>query len=403
HVKKRPGRDITKRNAKRIRQLGIPSNMHLLETNQITENQWRAFLGMESHVEEYKAVGGSLWLDIEKNCGEIQAWTGTEVDKDTLQRLTCSFFINSMSIESPDGNVIGSSLDPDAAMMNHSCEPNTAFFFEGHELRVRSTTNILAGEELTISYIDPTEHFDFRHEELRSKYFFECSCKKCEKRVPGPGELKTRDPQFHKRIKEAQNSLRSILHPNTQITSIEAIENAVTRISHEGYPEGDWPYELQPMPRVVVALAMAYQDENLPKALRFWLQTCFEIDPFIWPTPHDFRPIENFMKYLGVQGAIANLLAEDDPSVRELQELKSPITMLQYPHIMRFVRDAERGFGKDSTIAGVARVWQLRWNSIVSMQGIDREALVSFYTGKEGKLEIKKNEDKLLEWARARR
>ncbi len=56
--------------------------------------------------------------------------------------------------------------------MNHSCEPNAAYFFEGPEFRVRSTRTIRPEEEITISYIDPTLGFDFRQELLRTTFFF---------------------------------------------------------------------------------------------------------------------------------------------------------------------------------------------------------------------------------------
>jgi len=141
-----------------------------------------------------------------------------------------------MTIESPEGAMIGSCLDSCAALMNHSCDPNAAFFFEGPELRVRSTRIIPAGGEITISYINPTESFDFRQEQLRSKYFFECNCKKCEKGACGPGELRTGDPELDERIKEAQNLLRAILQSDPETASFEAVEDAVGRICREGYP-----------------------------------------------------------------------------------------------------------------------------------------------------------------------
>jgi hypothetical protein len=207
-----------------------------------------------------------------------------------------------MSIESPEGSVIGSCLDSRAALMNHSCDPNAAFFFEGPELRVRSTGVIPAGEEITISYTDPTESFDFRQEQLRSKYFFECNCKKCEKGASGPGELRTGDSELDGRIKEAQNSLRALLQLDPETTSFEAVEDAAGRICREGYPGKRWPCGIQPIPTLLIALATGYQDKNFVKALRFWLKTCFETDPVIWSSQYSLRRVEHFMKYLGVEG-----------------------------------------------------------------------------------------------------
>lgn len=131
--------------------------------------------------------------------------------------------------------------------MNHSYNPNAAFFFKGPELRVRSTRTTPAGGEITISYIDPTESFDFRQEELSSKYFFECNCKKCEKGACGPGELRTGEPGLDGRIKKAQDSLRALLQSDPETTSFEALEDAAGRICCEGYLGKRWPCDIQPI------------------------------------------------------------------------------------------------------------------------------------------------------------
>jgi hypothetical protein len=90
---------------------------------------------------------------------------------------------------------------------------------------------------------------------------------------------------------------------------------------------------------------------------------------------------------------------EIDPIDSELQQLKSTLVSLQYPHTKRFVNGAIRGFGKDSTIAGVAKVWEQRWDNMLAIQGTDCEALASFWLGSQGKIMMKGDEVKLLEWA----
>ena len=124
------------------------------------------------------------------------------------------------------GTVIGSSLDPFAALMNHSCDPNSAVFFDGPELRVRSLKPIAPDEEVTISYTEPKDSFDFRQHQLISKYHFTCKCEKCENGACKPGDLITGDPALDGSIKEAQHQLRQLLNssPNTQSTA--AIEVA---------------------------------------------------------------------------------------------------------------------------------------------------------------------------------
>jgi hypothetical protein len=73
-----------------------------------------------------------------------------------------------------EGRDIGVTLDPFASFMNHLCEANAFFFCEGTQLRVRLTRLIVAGEEIMISYINPSYHYSFRQKQLKSKYFFTC-------------------------------------------------------------------------------------------------------------------------------------------------------------------------------------------------------------------------------------
>jgi hypothetical protein len=64
--------------------------LHLRLSGQLTENQWCALLSLESHRGKYKAGGGSLWAGVETNCRDIKKWTGTDVEEDVLENMTCS-------------------------------------------------------------------------------------------------------------------------------------------------------------------------------------------------------------------------------------------------------------------------------------------------------------------------
>ena len=85
--------------------------------------------------------------------------------------------------------------------------------------------------------------------------------------------------------------------------------------------------------------------------------------------------------------------------MQELQHLKSTISAVQYPHIKRFAEDAGRAYGRDSTMAEVARLWERRWDDLLNGQGLDHRGLVSYWASNEGKLKLKRYELKLLEWA----
>jgi len=50
-------------------------------------------------------------------------------------------------------------------------------------------------------------------------------------------------------------------------------------------------------------------------------------------------------------------------------------------------------------MAEVAGIWERRWDDILNGQGLDHRVLVSYWASNEGKLELKRDELKLLEWA----
>ena len=74
------------------------------------------------------------------------------------------------------GRDISATLDLFASLMNHSCDPNAFVFCKGAQLRARSLRPIAAGEEITISYVNPLYNYNFRQKRLKSKYFFACQC-----------------------------------------------------------------------------------------------------------------------------------------------------------------------------------------------------------------------------------
>jgi SET and MYND domain-containing protein len=64
---------------------------------------------------------------------------------------------------------VGMALDPLASLMNHSCDPNAVYLFEGTTIRVRSLKPISPGQEIFISYTDNTMDYDIRNHLLKSR------------------------------------------------------------------------------------------------------------------------------------------------------------------------------------------------------------------------------------------
>lgn len=72
-------------------------------------------------------------------------------------------------------------LHPLAALMNHGCTYNAVVGFSGQNIITRPLRSIKKDEEIVISYIDTTYPYAYRRQELKAKYFFDCTCNLCEK------------------------------------------------------------------------------------------------------------------------------------------------------------------------------------------------------------------------------
>ncbi|OHF03759.1 hypothetical protein CORC01_01078 [Colletotrichum orchidophilum] len=65
--------------------------------------------------------------------------------------------------------------------LNHDCRPNLDYWFDPRTLTQRTTAlrDIIPGEELTISYVEPLQHRHDRQNRLYSNWGFNCSCHFC--------------------------------------------------------------------------------------------------------------------------------------------------------------------------------------------------------------------------------
>lgn len=70
---------------------------------------------------------------------------------------------------------------PEIARMNHDCRPNADYYFdlETTAQYVHAVRPIYPGEEITITYIDPTRKQAFRARKLHDTWGFKCACSSC--------------------------------------------------------------------------------------------------------------------------------------------------------------------------------------------------------------------------------
>lgn len=86
---------------------------------------------------------------------------------------------NAFRVTLADDTPIGLCFEPTLALANHSCSSNAVIMFDGRRVSLRALNEIKQGEQIFISYVDPTQPREMRRAELQERYFFLCKCEKC--------------------------------------------------------------------------------------------------------------------------------------------------------------------------------------------------------------------------------
>lgn len=200
--------------------------------------------------------------------------------------------------------MLGSCLAPGAALINHSCFPNTHHLSEGPELVVRSCRKIAKNEEITISYIDPTNSFRERQEALFTAYAFTCQCCRCLEGFEEHGEILTGDPNIDAPILLARSELNDLLHAlridDQDLGGVEARIQEICNKKRSGKP---WPMSTAPIPNIYVVLAKRFEEKQQWKeALHFWLKIVYVIDPLQYTNPLNPHRVEHLMSLAQLEG-----------------------------------------------------------------------------------------------------
>lgn len=106
-----------------------------------------------------------------------------------LGRLRAAAF----TIADGEARAWGIGIFPRAALLNHDCESNCAASFSPGagsggrpKVNIRTLRRVLAGEELTLSYVDVGVPTARRRAALREGYGFDCACARCCKAILTP-------------------------------------------------------------------------------------------------------------------------------------------------------------------------------------------------------------------------
>ncbi|XP_018016095.1 N-lysine methyltransferase SMYD2-A [Hyalella azteca] len=121
--------------------------------------------------------------DLANKKGELRSFFGKDYP------LTDEFFldvyskikVNNFGMMSEECFSLGQAIYIDAAIYNHSCQPNAVLCFDGTEMTVRATVDVTRYHRdlFQHSYIDHLAPWGQRQRQLLLEYCFECRCQRC--------------------------------------------------------------------------------------------------------------------------------------------------------------------------------------------------------------------------------
>lgn len=89
--------------------------------------------------------------------------------------------VNSVKINSGPSVVSGHGLYALTSLLSHSCGANSKTVLKSdYSLECKATRFIAEGEEVTKHYVSPLETTQMRREKLRSGWYFDCKCARCQ-------------------------------------------------------------------------------------------------------------------------------------------------------------------------------------------------------------------------------
>ncbi|KAL2163927.1 hypothetical protein VTH06DRAFT_3139 [Thermothelomyces fergusii] len=326
----------------------------------LTTPQAKTLMLLESHFEEHTAHS-ELAEAIFDIGNAIREATGKKVQPSvpwrllTVMRTNCIPLRPAKSIE----DVIGYAFDMVTAMINHSCAPNAFITFEGSHLRVRSLKPIAAGEEITVSYADPSIPVFNRQRFLKDTFFFECRCKGCEddQRVQlalagAPENIPKLQEIQQQMIETIAYAVRTSQSPGSctpDIENLESVETKLRTITAAAFLRNE-PYleHVQPLPSIRRSLAMLYLEKGKPiQALRNALKGCLRKSDRV-----ELRWVNDMIDPVYTALLVAGSLPPDAPAFKDKafpSALELRVVTLGY--ILAVANEAVRVFGDDCEYA----------------------------------------------------
>ena len=309
--------------------------------------EWQSFLNLRSHSGEFRSSqrkntdGLTTWQTIELMSQAALSYSGSKEPIAFIQTLTARILINTHTLTTPTLDPLGLCLSPHSALLNHSCTPNAAIIFSGSRLTLRSLAAIPAKSELLISYVDTTNPTSARQSELRSRYFFHCTCSSCGAGITN-GLPDPRPDQKFDVIEARAVGLQA------EASTVPPARGAALLRSALGLL-GQYPPHQQPNSSILhAAFLNAIATQSWTAALSFALKAYFFVDPFhhrlSW---HPVRVVRKWV-LLRLATQIAGLVSEGNVSVKGLEKFGIDWQVVAMGFLQEVFDGASHSHGSDS-------------------------------------------------------
>lgn len=171
---------------------------------------------------------------------------------------------------------------------------------------IRSFRTIAKNEEITISYIDPTQCLEERQNALFTAYAFICQCHRCEKGPEDPGEILTGDPNLDAPITLVKVQLHALLDAMMNGSKEAKIaEKELQEIFDNPSNGKPWPINVHPIPNIHIMLAKEFeQEQQWERGLHYWLKIVHVIDPLRYPERLNPHRVNNLMSLCQLEGYV---------------------------------------------------------------------------------------------------
>ena len=372
----------------------IPGPVHaviqIMQGLSVGDKRYNPILEMEAHRDLFEKIGGKKWeamkLMVHTAVTFMLDRQGVKVQGESAIMATCVLMCNSSRLVTPTFDPLGLILDPQVAMINHSCTPNAIIVFDGPKLTVRALDAIASGDEVLISYIDSTAPYGVRQAELRDQYFFTCSCEKCQLGSEAPQDaFLTPGPDFGERIEVIDDKISEIekdpawprhvvgdslfdkrlsalqFYAYSYLSSPDAEDAApdpanLRKVIQIVRNTGVWPLTRAPLPALYQQYAVACLGaKRYNEALIAMLRLHLLIDPTTYPQPyHPVRVVHGW-----TLATLAKAIGSDpdSPFCRALQQCGVDLSILFLALLFDIREQVEKSHGADSKfgemVAGV--------------------------------------------------